>query len=105
MKRSHQLLLLLGALLFLSSTCDAAWKAARYRHHMAVGDDGEDERVVAQKLNRRQVPRIPDPMPPLIPKTKMSRSYHYNYGPRYPSHHRHMENQVFPPRPNELLYP
>jgi hypothetical protein len=105
MRRECQLLLLLVALLLLSTTCSAAFKSARYRQHMAVGADGEDERVTAQKLNRRQVPSIADPIPPLLPKSKVSRSYHYNYGPRYPTHHKHMQNQVFPPAPNELLYP
>lgn len=94
------------ALLLTVLMVDAGFVAARYKRNMIVGRDGEDERVTAQKLYRRKKVRIENPNPPLPHElTVKSRSYHYNYGPVYPSHHRHLQEQFFPLKKNELLHP
>lgn len=93
-------------LLAFCATCtEGGFLKARYRRNMAIGEDGEDERVMHQKLHRRQKEKIEDPNPPMLPVEKKSRSYHFSYGPLYPTHHRHLRNQYFPLPKNQLLHP
>lgn len=95
-------------LIVLSAVVPAAegkFKSARYRRNMAFHDDGEDERVIHLKVHKRQKDIIEDPNPPLFPVVKTSRSYHYRYGPLYPTHHAHLKNTHFPLPKDQLLHP
>jgi hypothetical protein len=92
-------------ILFLVGFSEAGFLKARYRHNMKVGKDGEDERVHFRHTYKRQKDIKLDPNPPMFPTTKKSRSYHYNYGPVYPSHHNHLKHQYFPLPKNQLLHP
>lgn len=87
------------------SLSEAGFLKARYRHNMMIGADGEDERVYHRKLHYRNKDVTHDPNPPMFEKVKISRSYHYKFGPQYPTHHSHLRNQYFPLPKNQLLHP
>lgn len=85
-------------------TAEAAFPHARWTRPSGIGADGEDVRAMMQKMqrvNRETIPsRFPDPMP----TTHRSRSYHFEFGPRYPEHHKHLKNEHLYPEPHQLYY-
>ena len=88
---------------------EAAFPVGRWKKPDAYGEEG-DIRPIHRKLQRQKFTDVEQSkhktpgMEPLEGKRR-SRSYHFAYGPIYPTHHKHKEaEQSFYPEDHMLYY-
>jgi hypothetical protein len=92
--------------LVLAAVGDCAFPHARWTRPTGVSEQG-DRRYLMQKYMRQVVEdaREPPTVPPLVPYRRKSRSYHFAYGPIYPTHHEHItEGEKWYPLDHQLYY-